>query len=60
MFMSIDGRACVAPELDDDIWAVIPDGERQQDPKREGVAVVVDVDTVFGAGAGGTFQQVRQ
>jgi hypothetical protein len=59
MFLSIEGRARVAPELDDEVWAAIIEGERRQDPDRNGVAVVIEVDTVTGAGAGGYFQQTR-
>ena len=59
MFLSIEGRARVAPELNDEVWAAIIDGERQQDPERNGVAVEIEVDSVAGAGAGGYFQQAR-
>ena len=47
------------PELSDDVRAAIIDGERQQDPERNGVAVLIEVDSVAGAGAGGFFQQAR-
>lgn len=59
MFLSIEGRARVAPEINDEVWAAIIDGERQQDPERNGVAVLIEVDTIAGAGAGGYFQQTR-
>jgi hypothetical protein len=59
MFLSIEGRARVAPEIDDEVWAAIIEGERRQDPERNGVAVLIDVDTVTGAGSGGYFQQAR-
>ena len=59
MFLSIQGRARVAPEINDEVWAAIIDGERQQDPERNGVAVLIEVDTIAGAGAGGYFQQTR-
>jgi hypothetical protein len=59
MFLSIEGRARVAPEINDEVWAAIIDGERQQDPERNGVAVLIEVDSVTGAGAGGFFQQTR-
>jgi hypothetical protein len=58
-FLSIEGRARVAPELNDEVWAAMIDGERQLDPERNGVAILIEVDTVAGAGAGGFFQQVR-
>jgi hypothetical protein len=59
MFLSIEGRARVAPELDDDVWAAIIEPERQQDPERNGVAVVIEVDTITGATTSGFFQQAR-
>jgi hypothetical protein len=59
MFLSMEGRARVAPELDDEVWAAIIEGERQQDPERNGVAVLIEVDTITGAGAGGYFKQAR-
>jgi hypothetical protein len=59
MFLSIEGRARVAPELNEQVWAAMIDGERQQDPERQGVAVLIEVDSVAGAGAEGYFQQSR-
>jgi hypothetical protein len=59
MFLSIEGRARVTPELNDEVWAAIIDGERQQDPERNGVAVLIEVDTVAGASASGYFRQTR-
>jgi hypothetical protein len=59
MFLAIEGRARVAPELNDEVWAAIIDGERQQDPERNGVAVLIEVDSIAGARAGGYFQQAR-
>ena len=59
MFLAIEGRARVAPELNDQVWTAMIDGERQQDPERQGVAVVIDVDSVAGAGPEGYFQQAR-
>ena len=60
-FLSIEGRARVAPEANDEAWAAIIEPERRQDPGRGGVAVIIDVDSVAGAGAGaeGFFQQAR-
>jgi len=59
MFLSIEGRARVAPEINDQVWAAMIEGERQQDPERNGVAVLIEVDSVAGAGAQGFFQQAR-
>jgi hypothetical protein len=59
MFPSIEGRARVAPELNGGVWAAMIEGERRQDPERKGVAVVIEVDSVAAAAAGGYFQQAR-
>jgi hypothetical protein len=57
--LAIEGRARIAPELDQEVYDAIVEPERQQDPDRNGVAVVVDVDSVTGAGKDGFFQQAR-
>jgi hypothetical protein len=59
-YLAIEGRARVASELDDEVYNGIVEPERQQDPERQGVAVVVEVDSVTGAGADGFFQQTRE
>jgi hypothetical protein len=59
LFLSIEGRARVAPEINDRVWEAMIEGERQQDPERNGVAVLIEVDSVSGAGADGFFQQAR-
>jgi|ERR1700722_5565588 hypothetical protein len=59
-YLAIEGRARVASELDDEVYNAIVEPERQQDPERQGVAVVVEVDSVTGAGADGFFQQARE
>lgn len=59
MFLAIEGRARVAPELNQQVWDAMIEGERRQDPERHGVAILIDVDTVAGAGAHGYFQQRR-
>jgi hypothetical protein len=58
-YLAFEGRARVAPELDDEVWDAIIEGERAQDPERKGVAVVIEVDHVTGAGADGFFEQAR-
>jgi hypothetical protein len=58
-YLAIEGRARVAPELDQEVYDAIVEPERQQDPERQGVAVVVEVDSVTGAGESGFFQQAR-
>jgi hypothetical protein len=59
-FLSIEGRARVAEEIGNEVWAGMIDGERQLDPERQGVAVLIEVDSVAGAGADGFFQQARE
>ena len=56
---AIEGRARVAPDLNDEVYGAIIEPERQQDPERKGVAVIIDVDSVVGASANGSFQQTR-
>ena len=46
-------------ELDDEVYSAIIEPERQQDPERKGIAVIVEVDSVAGAAANGFFQQTR-
>jgi hypothetical protein len=58
-YLAIEGRARVVPELDQEVYEAIIEPERNQDPERQGVAVVVDVDSVAGAGENGFFQQTR-
>ena len=47
----------VRPPVRDRLAILEP--ERQQDPDRNGVAVIIDVDSVAGANANGFFQQTR-
>jgi Pyridoxamine 5'-phosphate oxidase len=56
-YLAIEGRARVASELDEEVYGAIVEPERQQDAERKGVAVLVDVDSVTGAGENGFFQQ---
>jgi hypothetical protein len=58
-YLRIDGRAHLAPELADQVYAASPEPERNQDPDRKGVPVVIEVDAVAGAGSAGFFQQSR-
>jgi hypothetical protein len=55
-YLSIQGRARVDPSANDEVYAKMIEGEQGQDPDRKGVAVVVDVESVFGFGADGPFQ----
>jgi hypothetical protein len=57
-FLSFQGLAHVDPGSDDAVYDGMLEGEREQDPDRKGVAVVIDVKSVRGFGAGGGFEQV--
>jgi hypothetical protein len=57
LYLGIEGLARVAPELDLEVYDGIVEREREQDPERKGIAVLVEVDSVAGVGAGGFFQQ---
>ncbi len=59
-YVSIDGRATTRPELNDEVYAAIVEPERQQDPEKKGVAVVIEVDALRGSGASGQFEQRRE
>jgi len=54
IYLSIRGRARVAPESNDTVYANMIQVERDLDPERNGVAVVIDVDSVQGAGPDGS------
>jgi pyridoxamine 5'-phosphate oxidase-like protein len=58
-FLTFRGRARVEPSANDEVYANIIDGEKAQDPDRNGVAVVIDVDSVSGFGPDGPFQIER-
>ena len=55
-YLSFQGLAHVEPAANDEVYAKMIGGERGQDPEREGVAVIVDVESVFGFDAEGPFQ----
>lgn len=56
-YLSILGRAHVDDAASDAVYEVIPGPEQDHDREKAGVAVVIDVDSVFGFGAEGAFQQ---
>ncbi len=58
-YLSIKGRARLAPELDQQVYDNMIEVERTLDPDKKGKAVVIDVDTVDGAGAEGYFHLER-
>ena len=58
-YLSIKGRARVAPEANDAVYEKMFYRERDADPDRKGVAILIDVDTVDGAGENGPIHQER-
>lgn len=58
-FLTIKGRARVAPEANEHVYEHMPKAEQDRDPDRKGVAIVIDVDTVAGAGPDGPIRQER-
>jgi hypothetical protein len=58
-YLSFQGRARVDPSANDEVYAAQIEGEKKQDPDRNGVAVIVDVDSVNGFGAQGAFRMER-
>lgn len=58
-YLSISGRAKADPALNDAVWEGMVEAERERDPERKGVAVVVDVDRVDGMGPDGFFSMTR-
>jgi hypothetical protein len=57
MFLSFHGLAHVDADVNETVYGGMIEGERNQDPDRGGVAVVIDVQTVQGFGAEGGFEQ---
>ncbi|MGO9750128.1 MAG: pyridoxamine 5'-phosphate oxidase family protein [Solirubrobacteraceae bacterium] len=58
-YLAIEGRARLAPELNDEVYGAMIGPERQQDAHQRGIALIVDVDSVSGSGKNGFFQQAR-
>jgi hypothetical protein len=53
------GRARVDESANDLVWENTQEIEKQRDPEKNGVAVIVDIDAVSGFGASGAFQMSR-
>jgi Pyridoxamine 5'-phosphate oxidase len=58
-YLSIRGRAHVDPTANDVVYERMVEVERRHDPDRQGVAVIIDVDTVIGFGNSGPFRMER-
>jgi hypothetical protein len=59
LLLSFRGRARVAPEAADAVYATIPQSERDHDPERHGAPVLIEVDSVRGMRAAGPIEQER-
>jgi hypothetical protein len=59
MFISFKGRARVERAADEEVYSRMIEGERDQDPDRKGVAVIVEVESVQGFAADGPFVMER-
>jgi hypothetical protein len=57
-YLSFRGSARVDPSANDKVYEAIPEPEQKQDPDRNGVAVIIDVESLDGfAPATGPFHQ---
>jgi hypothetical protein len=55
-FLSVRGHARLDESANDAVYGAMIEGEKNQDPDRRGVAVLIDVETVRGFGSDGGFQ----
>ena len=56
---TFNGRARVDASANDVVYANSPKGERDYDPERKGVALIIDLDDVVGFGASGPVRMTR-
>ena len=56
-YVAIEGSREYQAELNDEVYQAIVQPEREQDPEKKGVAVVIEVDLVRGFGSSGYFEQ---
>ena len=54
------GRARLDASANDIVYANSPKGERDHDPDKKGVALIIDLDEVFGFGATGPVRLTRE
>ena len=59
-YLSFRGRARVDPAANEEVYANTVERERDRDPDRKGVAVIIDVEDLRGAGPQGAFEQERR
>jgi len=54
------GRARIDPSANDTVYANAHPAERDRDPQKKGVAVVIDLDEVLGFGPSGSIRMTRE
>jgi hypothetical protein len=59
LLLTLGGRARVEPAAAGAVYAAIPQGERDHDPERNGVPVLIEVDSVRGMRREGPIEQER-
>ncbi len=57
--LTFKGRARVEESANDTVYANSPQAERDRDPEKKGVALVIDLDEVIGFGASGPIHMTR-
>jgi Pyridoxamine 5'-phosphate oxidase len=57
--LTFKGRARIDPSANDIVYASSPKGERDRDPEKKGVALIIDLDEVFGFGPSGPIKMTR-
>lgn len=57
--LTFKGRARIDESANDIVYANSPPVERDRDPEKKGVALIVDVDAVFGFGPSGPVHMTR-
>jgi hypothetical protein len=58
--LTFKGRARVDASANDTVYANSPKGERDRDPEKKGVALIIDLDEVFGFGPTGPVRMARE
>ena len=57
--LTFKGRARLDPSVNETVYGNSPKGERDRDPDRKGVALIIDLDEVFGFGPSGPIRMAN-
>jgi hypothetical protein len=57
--LTFKGRARLDPSANDTVYANSPKGERDRDPEKKGIALIIELDEVFGFGPSGPVRLSR-